>query len=78
MKIMTAGIVCLALANSATAQGAAGAGAGGAAAGGVVIGGVALVQFHWQLVLLFWWRLWSVGALQGLQAQTTKTKIFGL
>ena len=39
---MTAGIVCLALANSATAQGAAGAGAGGAAAGGVVIGGVAI------------------------------------
>jgi hypothetical protein len=51
-KIMTAGIMCLALANSAAAQGAAGAagtgaGAGaaaaaGAGAGGVVIGGVAI------------------------------------
>ena len=76
-KIMTAGIMCLALANSATAQGAAGAGAGGAAAGGVVIGGVALLQFHWQLVLLFWWRLWPVAAVPRLQ-QPTKTKIFGL
>ena len=35
-KIMTAGIMCLALANSAAAQGAAGA--AGTGAGGVVIG----------------------------------------
>ena len=42
MKIMTAGIVCLALANSATAQGAAGAGAGGVVIGGVAIGAVPL------------------------------------
>ena len=39
-KIMTAGIICLALANSAAAQGAAGA--AGTGAGGVVIGGVAI------------------------------------
>jgi hypothetical protein len=25
------------------------------------------VQFHWQLVLLFWWRLWPVAAVQRLQ-----------
>jgi hypothetical protein len=36
-----------------------------------------LLQFHWQLVLLFWWRLWPVAAVPRLQ-QPTKTKIFGL
>ena len=41
-KIMTAGIMCLALANSATAQGAAGAGAGGVVIGGAAIGAVAI------------------------------------
>jgi len=30
------------------------------------------------LVLLFWWRLWPVGALPGLQTQSTKTRTFEL
>ena len=75
-KIMTAGIMCLALANSATAQGAAGAGAGG-----VVIGGVACCSSIGN------WCCCSGGgcgrcrqfnAYNVSRNLTTKTKIFGL